>query len=259
MRKFTYLFGLIVFLAVSQSWALEGSFGLQGGLVAASLANGKALYPDLGVNGFAFFDFKLLPGISLGIGTSFSSLSDNERRIYLDGTHLLGRISTFAESSWTPYLLAGLGFRPFYDLDPDHRWWKGDFQATAGIGVRHPLFRGIDLDMTAFYDINGPSGNLLNSFGARAGLAFPFGDDNQDKAQAKNFNSSHPKTDYEVHKGDSLWAIGRKVTGTGNSWKNLYDANKESIQDPNLIYPRQNIVVPGTTAKSTKENNDSKD
>lgn len=240
-------FGLIVFIflaAVSRSEAIEGSLAFQGGVAQAFQGNGKTLDPNFGFNGFAYFDLKLMPSISLGLGTSISSFSDNTKRLYLDGTHLLGRFTPFASSSWTPYLMAGVGFRPLYDIDPNHRWWQGDFQALAGLGVRHPLFNGIDLDLTAFYDINGPSNNPLSSLGARAGLAFPFGGDDSANTTVKKTSPDAQASAYQVHKGDTLWGIGRKTAGKGATWKYLYDANKNSIQNPNLIYPQQDIVLP---------------
>ena len=259
MRNLIFVFRLIVILlslATAPAFALEGSFAFQGGLVGAFQNSGKSLDPNVGVNGFAYFDLKLLPSISVGIGSSFSSLSDNEKRIYLDGTHMIGRFTPFAQSSWTPYLMAGFGFRPFSEVDPDHRWWPGSLQALAGIGVRHPLFRGIDLDMTAFYDVTSLSGNPLNSLGARAGLAFPFGGNDSDKPKEKKV-SAHMTIEggaYQIQKGDTLWGIGKRTTGKGANWKDVYDVNKESIQDPNLIYPKQDLVLP----KDSKDKTDSK-
>jgi hypothetical protein len=260
LRNLIFCFRLIVILfslAAVPAFALEGSFAFQGGLVGAFQANGKPLDPNVGVNGYAYFDLKLLPSVSVGIGSSFTSLSNNEKRIYLDGTHLLGRFTPFAESSWNPYLMAGFGFRPFREIDPDHRWWPGNYQALAGIGVRHPLFKGIDLDMTAFYNINSPDGVQLNSLGARAGLAFPFGGDDSDKPKEKKV-AAHMTIDgsaYQIQKGDTLWSIGKRSTGRGAKWKDVYDVNKETIQDPNLIYPKQDLVLP----RDSKMNLDSQD
>lgn len=50
---------------------------------------------------------------------------------------------------------------------------------------------------------------------------------------------------YKVVKGDSLWRIaGRsKIYSNSFKWPLLYKANKSSIEDPDLIYPRQNLQV----------------
>ena len=46
---------------------------------------------------------------------------------------------------------------------------------------------------------------------------------------------------YRVKKGDSLWAISsrRRVFGDPFAWPLLYRENRDQIQDPDLIYPRQ--------------------
>lgn len=57
-------------------------------------------------------------------------------------------------------------------------------------------------------------------------------------------NKTVPKT-YTVKKGDSLWLISKKFYGSGESWKKIYEANKNVIgKNPNLIYPGQKLVIP---------------
>ena len=50
---------------------------------------------------------------------------------------------------------------------------------------------------------------------------------------------------YTVVKGDSLWRIaGRsKIYNNSFKWPLLYKANKSSIEDPDLIYPKQSLQV----------------
>jgi nucleoid-associated protein YgaU len=52
-----------------------------------------------------------------------------------------------------------------------------------------------------------------------------------------------PRT-YVVQSGDSLWKIAEKLLGNGNRWKEIFEANKDKIEDPNLIYPGQELVIP---------------
>ncbi len=49
---------------------------------------------------------------------------------------------------------------------------------------------------------------------------------------------------YAVQKGDSLWKIAQKHYGDGNKWQALFEANREVIRDPDLIYPGQQVRVP---------------
>ncbi|MED4973647.1 LysM peptidoglycan-binding domain-containing protein [Geobacillus kaustophilus NBRC 102445] len=53
-----------------------------------------------------------------------------------------------------------------------------------------------------------------------------------------------PKT-YVVRKGDSLWAIAKRIYDDGSKWRKIYEANKKVIgKNPNLIYPGQKLVIP---------------
>lgn len=46
---------------------------------------------------------------------------------------------------------------------------------------------------------------------------------------------------YTVKPGDNLTSIGRKF---GKSWQTLYNANRNIIKNPNLIYPGQVLTIP---------------
>jgi len=49
---------------------------------------------------------------------------------------------------------------------------------------------------------------------------------------------------YVIEKGDSLWKIAQEFYGNGNDYPKLFEANKEVIKDPDLIYPGQKIRIP---------------
>ena len=53
---------------------------------------------------------------------------------------------------------------------------------------------------------------------------------------------------YTVQSGDSLYKIARKTLGSGQRWKEIYEANKSSIADPALIYSNQVLVIPAGEA-----------
>lgn len=52
-----------------------------------------------------------------------------------------------------------------------------------------------------------------------------------------------PKT-YTVVSGDSLWLIAKKKLGDGSRWQEIYNLNKATIKNANLIYPGQVITLP---------------
>lgn len=49
---------------------------------------------------------------------------------------------------------------------------------------------------------------------------------------------------YTVVKGDNLWNISKKFYGQGAFWQRIYNANRDQISNPNLIYPGQVFVIP---------------
>jgi len=49
-----------------------------------------------------------------------------------------------------------------------------------------------------------------------------------------------------VQPGNSLWRIARRTYGEGMRFTLVYDANKNQIRDPDLIYPGQLFVLPKT-------------
>ncbi len=50
---------------------------------------------------------------------------------------------------------------------------------------------------------------------------------------------------YTVVKGDCLWKIAKTHLGEGIRWGEIYEANRDQIRDPNLIYPDQVFEIPG--------------
>lgn len=54
----------------------------------------------------------------------------------------------------------------------------------------------------------------------------------------------HTQQSYTVEKGDSLSKIAKRVYGKASLWREIYEANKDNIKDPDLIYPGQVIRLP---------------
>ena len=49
---------------------------------------------------------------------------------------------------------------------------------------------------------------------------------------------------YTVQKGDSLWKIAKQVYGKGSEWTRIHEANKDRIEDPDVIQPGWTLRIP---------------
>jgi nucleoid-associated protein YgaU len=49
---------------------------------------------------------------------------------------------------------------------------------------------------------------------------------------------------YVVVKGDSLSKIAGRQYGDAQKWRRIYEANRDLIKDPDLIYPGQQLRIP---------------
>lgn len=56
-------------------------------------------------------------------------------------------------------------------------------------------------------------------------------------------NAPTAKT-YTVKSGDCLWTIAKKYYGNGAQYTKIYNANKDKISNPNLIYVGQVLTIP---------------
>ncbi|MGE5363971.1 MAG: LysM peptidoglycan-binding domain-containing protein [Bacteroidota bacterium] len=54
---------------------------------------------------------------------------------------------------------------------------------------------------------------------------------------------------YTVVRGDHLWGIAKKKEHYGNpfAWPKIYQANRDQIKNPDLIYPKQTFKIPNLT------------
>lgn len=72
-------------------------------------------------------------------------------------------------------------------------------------------------------------------------------------ARAEGSNAIKLPTTHKVVKGDNLWAIAKKYYGDGSLMYGIYNANKDKIKNPNLIYPNQVLTIPDKA--TAKKNN----
>ena len=62
-------------------------------------------------------------------------------------------------------------------------------------------------------------------------------------------SSTAPKAEpaertYTVVQGDSLSKIAKRMYGNANDWRRIFEANKDKIENPDLIYPGQVLKIP---------------
>jgi phage tail protein X len=50
--------------------------------------------------------------------------------------------------------------------------------------------------------------------------------------------------EYTVEAGDTLTYLARKYYGDHLKWQKIYEANKETMKNPNYIYVGQKIIIP---------------
>jgi len=55
--------------------------------------------------------------------------------------------------------------------------------------------------------------------------------------------AAQPRT-YTVAKGDTLSQIAKQHYGDANTWRRIYDANRDVLKDPDRIFPGQVLKIP---------------
>ena len=61
---------------------------------------------------------------------------------------------------------------------------------------------------------------------------------------AANAGAASGTKTYVVVKGDSLSKIAQRFYGDAQDWKRIYEANRDQIDDPDLIHPGQELRIP---------------
>lgn len=80
-------------------------------------------------------------------------------------------------------MTGGPGYRPLHGLSGD---WKDDYNGYAGLGVSKSLGSSMLLDLGIDYQFFTPLNSPLQAFEARAGLVWPFGNDQPNRGHSNN-------------------------------------------------------------------------
>jgi phage tail protein X len=67
-----------------------------------------------------------------------------------------------------------------------------------------------------------------------------------DTATIENTNQGRT---YTVQPGDTLWAIAAKMYGSGGKYMKIFEANKGVLDNPDKIFPGQELVIPDLEKK----------
>jgi nucleoid-associated protein YgaU len=71
------------------------------------------------------------------------------------------------------------------------------------------------------------------------------GTQSQDRPPMQQPSAAAPQAQvYEIKKGDTLSGIAKQQLGDASKWRTIYEANKDVIKNPDLIYPGQKIKIP---------------
>ncbi len=77
----------------------------------------------------------------------------------------------------------------------------------------------------------------------------PKANTNTSNANNASSSTSNSSVTYTVKRGDTLSGIAKMYYGNSSKWTDIYNANKDKIKNPSLIYPGQVLTIPNSTGK----------
>ena len=88
------------------------------------------------------------------------------------------------------------------------------------------------------------SGNIPNWYDAAYQQWLAQQQQNQNQGGQGQAATPAPERTYTVQRGDSLWRIAQRYYGDGRQWGRIFEANRDKIRNPRLIYPGQTLIIP---------------
>jgi nucleoid-associated protein YgaU len=94
----------------------------------------------------------------------------------------------------------------------------------------------------------GTSGNTAGSkpggaSASRPGVDRPVADFSDVNASSSSTSAADART-YTVAAGDSLSKIAQREYGDASQWRRIFEANRSTISNPDLIHPGQVLTIP---------------
>jgi nucleoid-associated protein YgaU len=65
-----------------------------------------------------------------------------------------------------------------------------------------------------------------------------------EEVEDQSFETSTDTEYYTIESGDTLWGIAAKFLGNGSKYPEIFEANREVIEDPDKIFVGQKIRIP---------------
>jgi hypothetical protein len=62
--------------------------------------------------------------------------------------------------------------------------------------------------------------------------------------------AQEPVGSHEVVRDDTLWDLAQRYYSNPFQWRVIWNANRDVVEDPNLIYPAEVLVIPGLPAEA---------
>jgi LysM repeat protein len=176
---------------------------------------------------------------------NWNKLSDDE--LWNAKKQIVEFISEYRSYRNTNYTKLPEVYRQFSDLDTRVSALETKVNALKPKGDQYDTYKTV-------------KGDYLSKI---SGYDFIYGDPSKwgiiyraNRDQIKDPNAIHPDmtlkiprgkpSSWTVYRGESLWRIASypEVYGKGSQWTQIYQANKDKIKDPDLIYPGQVFQIP---------------